>query len=124
MRQAQSLRASAWLVLALAAGSAGCTHNYYYGSSMPICPEASTTVNSYGSVCEVPTVGGSMVAQGSGTTVITGAPRPTRVVVSEPLQEGVPVRGARRFAWRRSDPESSLATTRLEGELKEDSVSR
>jgi hypothetical protein len=127
MRQAKTSRAAAWLVLAIAAGSTGtgCTHNYYYGNAIPICPEAATTVNSLGQVCEVPAPGvvGGMVAQGGTTTVVPAAPYASRVVVSQPLDGGIPILGGRRFAWRRTDPEESVAT-RVEGQITDDSVSR
>ncbi len=75
----------------------------------------------YGSVCDVPTQvvgGGSIVAQNPpGTTVVTGPPRSPRVVVSEPA-------GGMRSRWRRSDPESGLATTRVEGALDEPTVTK
>jgi hypothetical protein len=105
---------------------AGCTHNYYYGTAVPVCPPATaatTTVVPYGSVCDVP----SQVVVGSGTTITqapdrplvvsTPATRPPRVVVSEPA-------GGSRFSWRRSDPDSSLVTTRSEGALDEPTISR
>jgi hypothetical protein len=125
MRQAQTLRAAAWLVLAVVAGSAGCTHNYYYGNAVPVCPEATTTVNTISPVCEVPVVGGTLFSQGGNPSLFTGAPRATRVVVSEPSDGGIPIRGGGPFAsWRRSEPESSLATTRIEGALQDSSVNR
>jgi len=125
VRQAQTLRVGALLVLAGWAGSTGCTHNYYYGNAVPICTEPAVASNS-GTVCGVPTqvAGGTLVAQGPGrTTVITGAPGPSGVVVSEPLYNGPLVRGPGPFSWRRSDPES-LATTKVDGALQDDSVSR
>jgi hypothetical protein len=126
MRQAQTVRAFAWIVLAMAAGASGCTHNYYYGNAVPLCPEATTSVSTIGSVCEVPSqaAGGALLAQGGGASVISGAPRSTRVVVSEPQDGGIPVRNVGRFAWRRTDPESSLARTHVEGALEDDTVNR
>jgi hypothetical protein len=123
MRQAQTPRAAAWLVLAVVAGAAGCTHNYYYGNAMPVCPEAATTVNSVGSVCDIPApaVGGALQTEGPGTSLLAGTPRASRVVVSEPLDGSVPVRGGGLFGWRRTDPESSVATT-VKGTLDEEST--
>jgi hypothetical protein len=126
MRQAKLLRAFALIVLAMAAGAVGCTHNYYYGNAVPICPEAMTTVNTIGPVCEVPAqaAGAPLLSQAGGASVIGGTPRSTRVVVSEPREGGIPIRGSGRFAWRRTDPDSSLATTHVEGALEDDTVNR
>jgi len=103
----------------------GCTHNHYYGASVPAC--GPTVVGSiaadapeYGAVCEVPNQvvsGGSVVARPQAGTTIVPAPKAPRVVVSEP-------RGNSRLAWRRSDPEESLATTRVEGALDDPTVTR
>jgi hypothetical protein len=109
-------------------GSAGCTHNYYYGYSnaLPGCPPTvvpSTASN--GAVCEVPTqvTGGSVVAEGStrtttvgGGSILSGS-RPPRVVVSQPG-------GGLLGRWRRSDPDSSLATTSVEGAADEPTTTR
>jgi hypothetical protein len=125
MRQAQTLRVAAWIALAGWAGTSGCTHNHYYGNAVPLCPQPAT-VTTYGPVCEVPTqvAGGTLLAPGTGqTTVVATAPRPSRVVVSEP-RDGVPLlRGRGRLGWRQSDPDT-LATTRVEGDLGDDSVNR
>lgn len=103
--------------------SAGCTHNYYY-SDNPCGPAPAAVVPGsvqYGSVCEVPTQvegGSTVVSRAPGlTTPIIGAARPPRVVLSEPS-------GGSRFAWRRSDPEGSLATTRVEGAVQDPSLTR
>jgi hypothetical protein len=71
----------------------------------------------YGEVCQTPPAGSSAVAQGSGAATMGSAPRP-RVVVSEPSG-----RLARRGGWRRSDPDSTIAT-RLEGAIDDDTVDR
>ena len=132
MRHARTSRAVLGGMLALtAAASTGCTHNYYYSGSGP-GPCAPTTVipgtvgtlpstrdantYSYGEVCDVPTqvYGGASSAVGTpiSTAPILSANRPPRVVVSEPT------RGGSRFgAWRPMDPESNLATTRVQGGL-------
>jgi hypothetical protein len=51
------------------------------------------------------------------TTPIIGTARPPRIVLSEP-------NGGSRFSWRRSDPEGSLATTRVEGAVQDPSLTR
>jgi len=104
----------------------GCTHNHYYGASVPAC--GPTVVGSiggadapeYGAVCEVPNQvvsGGSVVAQRQPGVTVVPAPKAPRVVVSEPS-------GGSRLAWRRSDPEDGLATTRVEGALDDPTVTR
>jgi hypothetical protein len=126
MRHARRWRAGLGVLLAgYVSLSSGCTHNHYYGASVPVC--GPTVVGStgevgseYGAVCEVPNQvvsGGSVVAQRQpGVTVVPG-PKAPRVVVSEP-------RGNSRLAWRRSDPEDGLATTRVEGALNDPTVTR
>lgn len=111
------------LALAMPALSAGCTHNYYYTGTPNACPPmvsipaASTSVVEYGAVCEVPS------QSLAGTTLVPSIPsvssgaRPPRVVLSEP-------NGRPRLSWRRSDQESSLATTRVEGALDDPTLSR
>jgi hypothetical protein len=130
MRRARSMRATLGIFLAGCAGSAGCTHNYYYGPLPVACaPGSSSTVVpgslQYGSVCEVPTRifgGGTVVAASPGirSSVTTTAPpsssTSSQVVVSEPANR------SRLSPWRRSDPESSLATTRVDGALDEEST--
>lgn len=122
MRDARNRRAALLSLLATAAwaGSAGCTHNYYYGAT-PCGPSAAApgTVE-YGSVCDVPTqvLGGSTVVAGSSgsPTPLTG-PRPPRIVTSEPS-------GGSRLAWRRADPENGQATTRVEGAVEDPTLTR
>jgi hypothetical protein len=124
VRRARVLRNCLVLGLAGSAGSIGCTHNYYYGA-VPVCGEPAV-VSSNGTICEVPTqvAGGILAGPGAGrTTIVSGAPRPSRVVMSEPLNSEPLARGPGRFSWRRSDPES-LATTKVDGALDDDSVSR
>ncbi len=112
----------------------GCTHNYYYtppgaiGPCAPVTvlpgPTASTVQTyGYGDVCEVPTqvIGGGAVVAGPPLTTspaLTGA-RPPRVVLSDPMG-----RNRNRGVWHRPDPESSLATTRVEGALDDPTVTR
>ncbi len=132
MRHDRILRGSLWVGLAFGAiGSTGCTHNYYYTSPagspcapatlVPATPVASS-VTQFGEVCEVPTrvVGGSTVVASVPVVappVLTG-PRPPRIVLSEP--------GGNRLKtpWRRYDPESSLATTRVDGNVDDDTTVR
>jgi hypothetical protein len=78
---------------------------------------------SYGGACDVPTTVLGNAAAGSairssavGAPVVVGAP-PPRVVVSEPS-------GGSRFAWRRTDPESNLVTTKVEGAVDDPTVTR
>jgi hypothetical protein len=115
MRRARFPRRGALILLAGLAGGAGCTHNYYYGTAVPLCPEPETV--RVGSVCDVP---GQVVP---GRTVITqvAPPRSSRVVISEP--RGGPLVGGSRLGWRRSDPES-LATSSVEGSLDDETLSR
>jgi hypothetical protein len=102
-------------------GSAGCTHNYYYGNAVPVCGPAPAAAVPNGSVCEVPTQvvgGGALVTQGPvRSTIVSDGARPPRVVVSEPSDGS-------RFGWRPSDPDTSLATTRTEGGLDDQTINR
>ena len=125
MRHARRWRAGLGVLLAGYASLSGCTHNHYYGASVPVC--GPTVVGStgadgseYGAVCEVPNQvvsGGSVVAQRQPGVTVVPTPKAPRVVVSEP-------RGGSRLAWRRSDPEEGLATTRVEGALDDPTVTR
>jgi hypothetical protein len=121
MRRAQLLR-TALPALAIAAGSAGCTHNYYYGSAIPVY----SSPGEYGDVCEVPSQvsGGTVLVQSpSAPATVAAAPGTTRVLVSEPLGSGTFFRGGSRLAWRRPDPDS-LITTRVEGGVDDATVTR
>jgi len=121
MRHARRWRAGLGVLLAGSVSLSGCTHNHYYGASVPVC--GPTVVGStaadgpeYGAVCEVPNQvvsGGSVVAQRQPGVTVVPAPKAPRVVVSEP-------HGSSRLAWRRSDPEDGLATTRVEGGALDD----
>jgi hypothetical protein len=120
MRLARFVHGGLLSALAAFAGSAGCTHNYYYGGVPPCAPGVAGTVQ-YGSVCEVPgPAGGAAVAQegaGTGTGTRSSAVGTTpRVVVSEPKGP--------RLSWRRSDPETSVATTRVEGAIDDGTKTR
>lgn len=124
MRRARFVRGTLGILLAGWVGSAGCTHNYYYGTVPVACAPGTTTVVpgtvSYGSVCEVPAQvvgGGTVVASSPGvkSSVTTTAPPSSQVVVSEPTDRP-------RLSWRRSDPDNSLATTRVEGALDEETT--
>lgn len=111
MRQARYFHGGILLLLACSLGAAGCTHNYYYGA-VPNC--APGTVQ-YGSVCDVPaTNGGATVAQnGTRSSAVGSTPR---VVMSEPAGP--------RLSWRRSDPETGVATTRVEGAIDDTTTTR
>ena len=119
MRHARKQMRGLGVLLAVtgAAGSSGCTHNYYYGG-VPACGPTGVVQN--GAVCEVPTqvVGGSNVVAvlTDPAPVLTG-PRPPRIVLSQP-------RGNSRLGWRTADPESGLATTSVEGSLSDPTTIR
>ena len=124
MRRVRFERWTLGVLLAGWAGSAGCTHNYYYGTAATACAPGTTTIVpgaiSYGSVCDVPARifgGGTVVAASPGvrSSVVGTVPTSPRVVVSEPANRSG-------LSWRRSDPESDLATTRVEGALEDDTT--
>jgi hypothetical protein len=87
-------------------------------------PAGSVTVSRYGEVCEVPSaVDQQLAVQRNGQpSYVTGA-APSRVVVSEPQGSGPFVSRSSRMAWRRPDPES-IATTRVEGAIDDDTKIR
>lgn len=128
MRHARLVRwGLAVSTVGLVVSSAGCTHNYYYGNAIPACGPVTTAPATVanGAVCEVPTQvigGGSVVAGGSGTSVVSSTPvlsgpqRP-RVVLSSPG-------GSRIRRWQRSDPDAGLATTRVEGAYDDTTTNR
>lgn len=123
MRLARIARGGSVALLGGVIGSAGCTHNYYYGN-VPVCPPATTVapgVVQYGASCDVPTqvVDGSSATQSPSRSSATNGALPPRVVVSEPII------GPPRFpSWRRTDPDSGLATTRVEGALDDPTVTK
>lgn len=122
MRRVHVLRLAALTALAVTAGSAGCTHNHYYGAGVPIY----TRPAQYGEVCEIPSQvsGGTVVVQSpANSTVASTSPSVSHVVVSEPQGAGPFSRMGSRFAWRRPDPES-LVTTRVEGAADDSTVTR
>ncbi len=115
MHYARTLRVGFTVMLGAAfwVSLAGCTHNYYYGTPVTGCPPSTTTAPSgvqYGQVCEVPSQvvgGGTVIATNPpGDAPALGGPRPPRIVLSEPPSS--------RQAWRRADPDSGLATTRVQ----------
>ncbi len=108
---------------ALATAGPSCQPCYYYcdpgctpGTAVP------STVRT-GSICDVPPEAPSArtsLAEGSTrTTTVSGAtPSSTpRVVVSQPSTPS-------RFSWRRTDPDGSLATTRVQGAINDSAVNR
>ena len=110
----------------------GCTRNYYYGG-LPGCgptqviPGAAQygSAVQYGNICELPTqvVGGAggIVAQSSEiSSQLLSRGKPPRVVISEPLGSGT----RSRYTWRVTDPESSLATTKVEGAVSDSTTVR
>jgi hypothetical protein len=127
MRHAQILRGGLWAILAVTVvGSAGCTHNYYYGAAPACPPVVAPAVVTAAPVCEVPAVvsGGAVAVRAPAqTTIINGVPvttvpKPPSVVVSEPRRK-------RMFGnWRTPDPEADVATTRVEGAYEEPTSTR
>ena len=121
MRHARRTRVALGILLGSLVVPTGCTHNYYYGANaIPACgPIAAPGSVQFGSVCEVPTqvVGGSSVVAQSPARSSAVGPKPPRVVISEPSNPNA------RFPWKRTDPESGLAT-RVEGALDDPSVNR
>ena len=124
MRHAPPRRVGTWLLLAGIAGGFGCTQNFYYPAPMTAGPVESAVGT--GAVCEVPTQvdGGTLMAQGSGrTTVVSGAPTASRVIVSQPRDGGGTLLSGASAPWRRSAT-SSIATTRVDGALDSESTNR
>jgi hypothetical protein len=127
MRRPRFVSATLGALLAGWIGSAGCTHNYYYGALPTACAPGTTTVvpgtAQSSSICDLPSQlfgGGTIVASSPGLrpSVTTTAPPSSSssdVVVSEPIN-----RPRLSGVWRRPDPESSVATTRVEGALNSD----
>ena len=123
MRRARFGRGTLGVILAGWVGSAGCTHNYYYGTVPTACAPGTTVVPGtvqYGSICDLPSRifgGGTVVTASPGvrSSVVASAPLNSHVVVSEPANRSG-------LSWRRSDPESGLATTRVEGALEDDTT--
>lgn len=125
MRRARFVSGTLGALLAGWVGSAGCTHNYYYGAMPAACAPGTPTLvpgtASSASICDLPTQlfgGGTFVAASPGikSSVTTTAPpssSSSEVVVSEPINRPRP-------AWRRPDPESNVATLRVEGALNSD----
>lgn len=109
MRQPRFLHGGLFLFLVAWAGSAGCHQHYYYGA-VPQCVPGAPGPVQYGSVCDVPPAGGgTTVVQNGSRSSAVGTGTPPRVVVSQPTSP--------RLSWRRSDPEASVATTRVEGAI-------
>jgi hypothetical protein len=118
MRRALRRRIGAGIVLAGWAGAAGCTHNhYYYGATPTACEPGVAT---YGSVCDVPAPGTTIISQvpPSSAVVGSGVPRTSRVLVSEP--RGGLFAGRTFSPWKAADPER--VTVRSEGALDDDST--
>ena len=132
MRQAWIARIALGILLATGGmTSTGCTHNYYYTTPgagpcapvtvLPGSTASASTVPSYGEICDVPTqvIGGGTIVAGAPlmTSPALGGARPPRVVLSDSP-------GRSRGPWRRTDPDSSLATTRVEGALDDSTITR
>ena len=115
------------LVAAAAAGTTGCTRNYYYGNSIPVCeapPIYAAPASIYGQVCEVPTrVGGAVPAGDDSRTIaakpaiepldVPASPPPARVV-SRPYASGEGTGFGNRLGWR-SRYSDGGAPTRVSG---------
>ena len=107
MRQARFLRGGLAVLLAGWVGSAGCIQNYY---PVPVTGPGGTV--QYGSVCEVPPAGG---------------PWSSRLRPHDGRRRAAPTRGRQPAEFpvllARSDPDS-LATTRVEGNIEEPTLTR
>lgn len=123
MRRAETARRAALIVLAGLCATTGCTHYHYYGQPGPYAVPGASAVTTSGNVCEV-------APAGTGTRVVVQSPQQnyavppggSRVVISEPQGTGRLSRGGR-FAWRKPDAET-LATTRVEGAIDDDTKTR
>jgi hypothetical protein len=133
MRRARILRWSVVITLLEIGLGSGCVHNHYYGYPQSPCdppPAGTIKVGStapattlapgavaYGSFCEVTPItnAATLNATGPGSRIVAAAPRPSRVLVSEPADEGFSIRPSR-SGWRRTDPEA-IATTKVEGAI-------
>lgn len=100
-------------------GLAGCTHNHYY-TMAPGMPATVTTSGAYGSICDVPQAGETIVTGPVSSTPVVVSGRPSRVVVSQP-KSGVGRSG--RMAWSRTEPDA-MPITRTEGALSEETLNR
>lgn len=114
------LAPGSFAILLVTAGLSGCCQRFCCNQPMSPCAPTTTqgaAVVRYGDVCQVP-AGGNTVISGDPNrrVVISDAPAP-RVVVSEPNKPS----GSK--GWRKAEPES-MATTRVEGGLSTDSLSR
>ena len=92
-----------------------CQHYHYYGSSA--CGPATTMLPSTVQTTPVSDAGtqvvegGTKVGTGSTISSSVASTKSSRVVVSEP-----------RNAWKRSDPDGSVATTSVEGTLNDTTI--
>jgi hypothetical protein len=121
MRRVHALRNAAPLALAAWLGSTGCTsyYCYYPAGTFPVLPGQSIDV------CDVPTQtsGGTVVSSTGEPPLVVANPSSPRVLISEPLGRGPLLSGGARFPWRRPDPES-IASTRVEGAMDDDTATR
>jgi hypothetical protein len=97
----------------------GCHQHYYYYGNPPGCGPISPAPSSiqYGSTCDVPTQvieGGTVLPRRVDEPALVGHARRPRVVVSENDRP--------RSSWKATDPEASLATTQVEGALRDSTV--
>jgi hypothetical protein len=92
-----------------------CQHYHYYGSSA--CGPATTMLPSTVQSSPIDDAGtqvvegGTKVGAGSTISSSVAGTKSSRVVVSEP-----------RNAWKRSDPDGSVATTSVEGTLNDSTI--
>ena len=134
MNHPTKLRGALWIILAGWAGSSGCIHNHYYGTSPAFVPGGLPVSTQVGQVCDVPNgqvvVSGTPANSGSSSNVVVQAPRQgttvvsngqPRVVISQPAYGPYTGTSVSRLRWHRPDPET-LATTRVEGGLDNGTV--
>ncbi|MDX2037650.1 MAG: hypothetical protein SFX72_13445 [Isosphaeraceae bacterium] len=112
-------RATLALVVASGAASGCCRHYICSPVASPCAPTIGQgAVVRQGEICQVPDDygGRTIVSQNPGTRNEIGSAPPPRVVVSEPGR-------SRSRGWTKTEPES-LATTRVEGGVAIDSMTR
>jgi hypothetical protein len=127
----------ATLALAAQAFGTGCTRNYYYGAtpgcvSDPGCGSEPVYVNP-GSLGGTPTrIDGEVGGLDSTRTTIAGAPKSSRVIVSEPLDAEGAVDDAPQTAgtertsrrtWIKND-RRDIATTTINGSMNDETIDR
>jgi len=88
----------------------GCHQHYHYYGGSACGPSTTTTLPSTvqtGTICDEPTQvveGATKVGDSSSRSTIVSGTKSSRVVLSEPADKSP-------FPWKRSDPDTSLATS-------------